>query len=267
MIFGCICLCLMIGIFTLVFPTGSQDDRVIETKSKKKNQTSALDRRVLAYRKKNPKLSQAETVKRVKMNLDYEPYTHTKTVSDLDTMTMLVNKYNRLPADYEPKDLIEVTNSGENEAKMRKEAADAFEAFVDAAAGQDIELSACSAYRSYSYQEELYNNGVASRGKDYADSYWTRPGFSEHQTGLAVDIRLDGNTGDLDAPRHSKNYPWLKTNAHKYGFVIRYPDNKKVYTLIEPESWHLRYVGKKLAVYLYDNHLTLDEYYGMKKES
>ena len=94
------------------------------------------------------------------MNLDCEPYTHVTTVSDLDNMQMLVNKYHNLPEDYEPSDLVTVTNSGENNAQMRKEAANAFEALVQAAQDQGIELSACSAYRSYSYQKNLYETGV-----------------------------------------------------------------------------------------------------------
>lgn len=259
-------LCLAIGTTGIVGCSASQtkeETKEVETETSKSE--SKLEKRIKAYRKKNPDLSKKEATKRVKMNLDYEPYTHTKTIKDLDSYTMLVNKYNGLPEDYEPSDLVTVTNSGENDAKMRKKAAAAFEKLVDAAGDEGIELSACSAYRSYSYQKNLFENGVENYGQEYADAYWTRPGFSEHQTGLSVDIRLDGDTSDLDAPRYSDNYPWLLKHMHEYGFIVRYPDDKEEYTLISPESWHLRYVGEELATYLYENNLCLDEYYGLQE--
>ncbi len=246
----------------LIFHSQNETEKTSVIKTEKKD--SALDKRIAAYRKKHPEYSKSEATKRVKMNLDYDAYTHVEEVSDLDNLQMLVNKYHNLPENYEPSDLVTVTNSGENDAKMRKEAAEAFEQLVNAAKAEGITLSACSAYRSYAYQKNLYDNGVSNYGQDYADAYWTRPGFSEHQTGLSVDIRLDGDTSDLDAPRNSSNYPWLLENMHKYGFIVRYPDDKEEYTLISPESWHLRYVGKDLATYLYENNLCLEEYYASK---
>lgn len=240
------------------------ETKKIKSQSKNKKNSSKLSKRAEAYKKAHKDVSDAEAIEAVKMNLDYEPYTHVTTVSDLDNMQMLVNKYHNLPEDYEPSDLVTVTNSGENNAQMSKEAANAFEALVQAAQDQGIELSACSAYRSYSYQKNLYETGVQNNGQEYADKYWTRPGFSEHQTGLSVDIRLDGDTSDLDAPRNSANYPWLLKYMHKYGFIVRYPDDKEQYTLIAPESWHLRYVGEELATYLYENNLCLEEYYALQ---
>lgn len=240
------------------------ETKKIKSQSKNKKNSSKLSKRAEAYKKAHKDVSDAEAIEAVKMNLDYEPYTHVTTVSDLDNMQMLVNKYHNLPEDYEPSDLVTVTNSGENNAQMRKEAANAFEALVQAAQDQGFELSACSAYRSYSYQKNLYETGVQNNGQEYADKYWTRPGFSEHQTGLSVDIRLDGDTSDLDAPRNSANYPGLLKHMHKYGFIVRYPDDKEQYTLIATESWHLRYVGEELATYLYENNLCLEEYYALQ---
>lgn len=198
-----------------------------------------------------------------KVDQSGQPYENTITVSDLDSIYILVNKYSGLPQDYEPSDLVQVSSSGENEnVRMRKEAAAAFEKMVDASQNEGFVLNACSAYRSYAYQVDLYNNGAANYGTDYADRYWTRPGFSEHQSGLAVDIRMDNDYSDLDAVRNNPHYDWLLKNMHKYGFILRYPDDKEDKTKIAPESWHLRYVGEKLATYLYKNNLTLDEYYG-----
>ena len=208
-----------------------------------------------------------ETLKEVKTSGKYvdqsgDPYTNTVTVSNLNDIDILVNKYSELPSDYTPSDLVTVSNSGEHNAQMRAPAAQAFEQMVAAASQQGFILNACSAFRSYDYQSGLYYNGVNGYGVEYADRYWTRPGFSEHQTGLAVDIRMDNDTSDLDAVRYNSHYPWLLKHMHEYGFILRYPDDKEDKTKIAPESWHLRYVGVDLATYLYENNLSLDEYYG-----
>lgn len=198
-----------------------------------------------------------------KINQSGDPYENTVTVSDLDSIYILVNKYSGLPADYEPSDLVQVPSSGENEnVRMRKEAAEAFKKLIEAASNEGFILNACSAYRSYAYQTDLFNSGAASNGEEYADRYWTRPGYSEHQSGLAVDIRMDNDCSDLDAVRYNSHYDWLLENMHMYGFILRYPDDKEDKTKIAPESWHLRYVGQDLATYLYKNNLALDEYYG-----
>lgn len=206
---------------------------------------------------------QAKLPKVKKVDQSGEPYENTVTVSDLNSIYILVNKYSGLPEDYEPSDLVEVDSSGENEnVHMRKVAAEAFEKMIAAAKKEGFILNACSAYRSYAYQVDLFDTGAANYGQDYADRYWTRPGYSEHQSGLSVDIRMDNDCSDLDAVRNNPHYGWLLKNMHKYGFILRYPDDKEDKTKIAPESWHLRYVGKTLATYLYKNNLTLDEYYG-----
>ena len=123
---------------------------------------------------------------------------------------------------HEISDLVQVPSSGENEnVRMRKEAAEAFEKLIEAASNEGFILNACSAYRSYAYQTDLFNNGAASYGEEYADRYWTRPGFSEHQSGLAVDIRMDNDCSDLDAVRYNSHYDWLLENMHTYGFILR----------------------------------------------
>lgn len=224
------------------------------------------DQRVIDYMERNPGMSLEEAEKRVKMNLDKEPYVDTTQVENLDDILILVNKYNGLPQDYVPSDLTDIVSNGENGVvQMRKEAADAFNLFSDATAREGFILNACSSYRSYEYQDGLYSNGVANYGQEYADAYWTRPGFSEHQTGLSVDIRMDNDTSDLDAVRKHPKYKWLLEHMHEYGFILRYPDDKEEYTLISPESWHLRYVGKEIASYIYENNLCLEEYFAQLK--
>lgn len=241
-------------------------------KEKEETQTTEVKEKTSSKESKNKTAKSTKTKTKEKgttpktsskyLDQSVEPYTNTVTVSNLDDIDILVNKYSGLPSDYVPSDLVTVSNSGENNAQMREPAAKAFEQMVDAANNQGFILNACSAYRSYDYQYNLYYNGVSGYGEDYADRYWTRPGFSEHQTGLAVDIRIDNDTSDLDAVRYKSSYPWLLKHMHEYGFILRYPDDKEDKTKIAPESWHLRYVGVDLATYLYENNLCLDEYYG-----
>lgn len=233
----------------------TQEKVETKEKSKKKKETKEEPKE---ESQKETTLQPAYTV-----NQSGEPYENTVTVENLDSIDILVNKYSGLPSDYEPSDLVDVPSSKEhNETKMRQEAANAFQQLIDASANEGFILNACSAYRSYEYQYNLYNNGVSNYGVEYADRYWTRPGFSEHQTGLSVDIRMDNDTSDLDAVRNNAHYSWLLEHMHEYGFIVRYPDDKEDKTKIAPESWHLRYVGVELATYLYTNNLCLDEYYG-----
>jgi D-alanyl-D-alanine carboxypeptidase len=234
-----------------------------EKKTEKKK--SALSQREQAYAGKNPKLSEQQVIVEVSMNLDKEPYKDIETIKHPESITALVNKYYALPADYVPQDLVSVPSSGEHgDVQMRKEAAEAFEQLIEACRQKGLILNACSTYRSYDDQKILFENGKNSRGVDYADSYWTRAGSSEHQTGLAVDIRLDNDTSDLDAVRKNPNYSWFLEQLHEYGFILRYPDDKQKYTLIAPESWHLRYVGKETATEIYKDQLCLEEYYALK---
>lgn len=221
----------------------------------------AFEKRVAEYTGKKDNFNYAEK-QMVAMNLDKEPYKDTKAIEDLDSVTLLVNKYNHLPKDYIPDDLVGVTSSGENGiVKMRKEAGEAFENLVGWGKENNIDISACSAFRDANYQENLWNNGKEQGGEEYADKWWTRAGYSEHQTGLAVDIRLFNDRSDLDAVRKYKEaYHKLLENMADYGFILRYPEKKKDITLIEPESWHLRYVGKDVAKEISEKKITFEQY-------
>ena len=234
MIFVIVVLLLIIALLISMIAKKVSDKEVSEPKQEKTTET-----------KKENKKQQTNLPKVKKINQSGDPYENTVTVSDLDSIYILVNKYSGLPADYEPsdfefiiydEDIISIDNYGR--------------------------IQAFSAYRSYAYQTDLFNRGAASNGEEYADRYWTRPGYSEHQSGLAVDIRMDNDCSDLDAVRNNSHYDWLLENMHMYGFILRYPDDKEDKTKIAPESWHLRYVGQDLATYLYKNNLALDEYYG-----
>ncbi len=175
-----------------------------------------------------------------------------------DGNLILVNKFYHLNSNYIPNDLISLTgqyNKGTNN-KMKKEAALALMEMIDGAKLDNIIIYNMSSYRSYEYQNTLYNNYVARDGKQNADIYSARPGYSEHQTGLCADLNEISDKFD-----NTDEAKWLKNNAYKYGFILRFPKDKEDITGYKYESWHYRYVGKKAAKIIYNDNITLEEYY------
>ena len=142
--------------------------------------------------------------------------------------------------------------------KMVEEAANAFESLSKNASKENYKIIAMSTYRSYEYQVDLYNKYVKSDGKDAADTYSGRPGNSEHQTGLAVDVY--NQTETYTNFEKTEEYDWMQENAYKYGFILRFPKGKENETGYEFESWHYRYVGKDIAKYIHKHNITLEEY-------
>lgn len=136
-----------------------------------------------------------------------------------------------------------------------------FQKLTNAASKEDLNIWLGSGYRSYHDQEIIYNNYVNEDGKEMADTYSARPGFSEHQTGLVIDV----NTID-DAFGATPEAAWLADHAHEYGFIIRYPQGKEAYTGYKYEPWHIRYVGSDLANKLYKSGQCLEEYLKIKSE-
>ncbi|RLQ90710.1 M15 family metallopeptidase [Planomicrobium sp. Y74] len=161
---------------------------------------------------------------------------------------LLANKQNPLPSDYAP--------------GVNPEAQSAFEAMRAEALKSNIDLTAFSTFRDFARQKQLYEGYVAKDGREKADRYSARPGFSEHQTGLAFDIGESGaeqhwaaaSFGDTEAGK------WVAENAHRFGFILRYPEGKEQLTGYMHESWHFRYVGKEAAKEIYDEDITLEEY-------
>lgn len=164
---------------------------------------------------------------------------------------LIANKKHPLPSTFAP---------GESE-----EARAAFEEMAAAALLEEYSLTAFSTYRSFDYQTELYNRYVERDGVEEADRYSARPGYSEHQTGLAFDIGevnqeqhfASSSFGDTEAGK------WLAENAHLYGFIMRYPEGKESITGYMYEAWHYRYVGIEMAKDIYENQGTLEEYLGV----
>jgi len=191
------------------------------------------------------------------------------TEMDLDpsSPTVYVNKEYCLPQDYVPDNLVTpkiyFDLPGNSERKlMREDAAKAIESLFNAALEDGHTLYGVSGYRSYKRQKEIFLNNIVNKGKIHTLSYSAAPGTSEHQTGLAMDVSVKSIRYRLiTAFANCPEGKWLAENAHHYGFIIRYPKDKSHITGYAYEPWHIRYVGKDLATYLYNNGLTLDEYY------
>lgn len=189
-------------------------------------------------------------------------------VADPESLVVLVNKQSMLPDNYEPSDLVEpdvpfIFEEKLEKRKMRKVAAEALEELFAAAKEDGISLAAVSGYRSRSTQESLYNLYVQRDGEEAANQYSAKPGQSEHQTGLAMDV--SGATGACaaqDCFADTEEAEWLAEHSHEYGFIIRYPEGKEEITGYQYEPWHLRYVGVEIATTIYEENLTLEEYIG-----
>lgn len=180
--------------------------------------------------------------------------------SDPNNIKVLANKKRPLePLTYAPKDLVHI-GSGQS---MRSEAAQAFKELSNAGAASGVNFHPVSGYRSYNQQAATYNHWRATYGQQHADSVSAAPGTSEHQLGLAVDVS-DGICNLRRCFATTNAGQWVARNAHKYGFVIRYPDGKTDITGYWYEPWHLRYVGTELARELTSKGLTLEEYYKWK---
>ena len=192
----------------------------------------------------------------VNIGLDNEYYTNVIDISNQDDLGVLVNKYNRLQKDYVPANLTTL-KSKYGSGSLREEAAIAFEKMCEDAKKDKIYIYGGSGYRSYSYQQNLYNRYVAQDGKKEADTYSARAGYSEHQTGLAMDV-LNGNWAYID--EDDKEYTWLVNNSYKYGFILRYLKGKEDITGYIYEPWHYRYVGVDLATEITSLNITYDEY-------
>ena len=176
---------------------------------------------------------------------------------DVNSLTVCVNKNRSIDDNYEPNDLV-LPNvramSSTSQLYMREEVASALEELFKGAESEGYYLYAVSGYRSYNTQKSIYN--------PYS-GYSAAPGTSEHQLGLAMDVSLSKYGGNLYVEfGDSKEGIWLKKNAHKYGFIIRYLEGKEDITGYKYEPWHIRYVGKELATELYEKGITLEEYYG-----
>ena len=206
------------------------------------------------------KYNYEDTVTYVNAYLDKDYYSNdiNLTTEEANKLDVIVNKYYKLASDYEPDDLTIINSKyASGTQKLRKEAADKFEEMASDMLKENLKIYAGSTYRSYSYQEGLYNRYVKKDGFKEAETYSARAGYSEHQLGLAVDI-VNGKWNYLS--EKDKEYTWLINNSYKYGFILRYPRGSEYITGYVFEDWHFRYLGIDLATKVYNSNLTYDEY-------
>ena len=174
---------------------------------------------------------------------------------------MLVNKKKPLNLDYEPENLVKpnvkfLSSTSEESRQMDETAAKALEELFQGAKEENITLLGSSAYRSYKSQVRVLNDEISSKGVNYANKYVAKPGKSEHQSGLAIDITNEARCFD----KTSTEARWLANNAHRFGFILRYLEGKEDITGYNYEPWHIRYVGKDAAKEIHERNITLEEY-------
>lgn len=182
----------------------------------------------------------------VNMDLDKKPYEDATVVTSIDEKT-LINKYNQIYEGYKPKDLVKVNTEYTNnkKIKMNKKAYEKFKLMQKDAKLEGVDLIITKAYLNDKQAEKDY---LSKNGEKF------KPGYNEHQTGYAIDL----------SKLSKKDKKWLKNNAYKYGFIIRYQDNKKKETLYDGKDNHLRYVGVNLARYLHKKDMSLEYYYATR---
>jgi len=177
-----------------------------------------------------------------------------------NSIWIVVNKNRSFnPLDYAPADLVNVGGG----QRIRQEAATALQQMFSAALGEGRQLQALSGYRSYATQKTVYAREVATNGQAIADTQSAKPGYSEHQTGLAIDVG-GGGCGIQDCFGNTAEGKWVAAHAHEYGYIVRYVSGKESITGYRPEPWHIRYVGRELAAEMKKQNIqTLEEFFGL----
>ena len=181
------------------------------------------------------------------------------------TRTILVNRDNPIKNNYIKKiELIETENIFNEKILIEKETYENFLKLQKFLNSIEIEIGISSAYRTIEDQEKIENYYQEKYGEEYCNEFVSKPSYSEHHTGLAIDfyVKIDGEY-TIDDPKVYKDINYYKTvekYLKNYGFILRYPENKKEITGYSYEPWHIRYVGKFVANIIYDNNLTLEEY-------
>ncbi len=234
------------------------NDKISQLLEEKYYKESNLER-YLDYSSKNTSLTAKEIVTNVNCNRDHDYYTQIEETDLSKGYLIITNKYYRLKEDYKNNNMVAMnltySYTGHSADKL---VYDYFKKMVDAASKEGIKIKNKSSYRSYYDQRYIYNNYVKDEGEENANKYSSKPGHSEHQTGLAIDVM----TLDVEFIKEdSKEYNWLIDNCYKYGFILRYPKGKEDLTGYMFEPWHYRYVGIEVATYIHENDITFEEYY------
>jgi D-alanyl-D-alanine carboxypeptidase len=191
-------------------------------------------------------------------------------LTDPTSLWVVANKQHPIqPVNYVPADLtvpsVPLVSPGADNMQMRAATASAITQLFANAKQAGLNLEVVSGYRSYTYQQTVYSRYVTRSGQTTADQESARPGYSEHQTGLAVDIGAASGKCALEACLGTTpEGQWLAANAYRYGFILRYPADKVTVTGYEYEPWHFRYVGTGLSSEMHQQDIeTLEEFFGV----
>ena len=241
------------------------DEQVPETEEEDEQvffYISDFEDRYEAYQSLHPDLKKEQVVLDVNMSLDYDFYNHILAADRQDGFLILCNKYSQLAEDFQPLELEDVPRKHHLEDgktyKLNRQALEDFIAMSQAAKEDGIDLTIVSAYRTHNYQAGLYDRYKNKHGKEEADTFSARPGHSEHETGLAIDINQISNSF-----KNTKAYEWLMENAKDFGYILRYKEDQSHRTGYMYEPWHYRYVGVEVARFIASEDLLFDEYYAM----
>ena len=200
------------------------------------------------------------TVVHVNLNMDKEKYVDYEKIDGF-SYDMLVNNYHYMDPSIIPDDLIDIPKkyTGGEEYKANRVAVNSLIKMFENAKLNGLEMEVNSAYRSYDDQIEIAEFYRKWYGDNYVANYVARPGFSEHQTGLAFDV------GSISTRKfvNSDEYKWMLENSYKYGFILRFPKKGESLTGVKNEPWHFRYVGSDIARYIHEHSITFEEYYVM----
>jgi D-alanyl-D-alanine carboxypeptidase len=240
--------------------SGISPEKQTETKNvyasfpyyKKENQSRYED-----YALIHTELDEADIVWMVNANQDKEKYNYDIPTDGYDDVKIIVNKYYKVPDDYAPSDLVLVDGQ-----KLREEAATAFVEMRNDALREGLKIRAVSGYRAVAYQRSLYNRYLSSDSQESVDRYSARAGYSEHHTGLAVDVF--GSKDGLRQFVNTPEFPWVRDNCYKYGFIIRYLEETEEITGYESEPWHLRYIGIEASTQMKEEGINNFEEYHAK---
>lgn len=219
--------------------------------------------RYLKYTENNPHILLERAIINVNIGLDYPFLTNINIINNPHDLLVLCNKYNKLPDGFAPYELIHMPDGYYDKSDYKdyylvKEVNDTFIRMANDAKAEGLKMRAVSTYRTWDYQKGLFNKSVEKNGQAHADKYSARSGHSEHETGLAIDINSVKTIFE-----NSKEFAWLQQNAHKYGFILRYPKGKEHITGYAYEPWHYRYVGIDVATEIYNKQITFEEYHAV----
>jgi len=218
------------------------------------------------FQKIHPDIPYESIIAFVNVRLDLGHYTDVFEALDIDEITVLVNKTFHTPSTWAPDDL---TNIGTGHM-MRENAVEPMNSMREAMADAGLKVHIISTYRSYAQQANTFNNALAVHSVSFTEMNFARPGHSEHQTGLVVDMLQQPYETTMQGAKfhESENFKWLTENAHKYGFILRYPEAYQDIHGYIFEPWHWRFVGVDVAMAMFDMEISLyEDFYGRYLES